>query len=225
MWQSLFGSEAEILAAEKAVGHDLYVDVVQQTVQTGDSGLQTRVSDVAVRLARHVRAKGREFRTLVIQDSQANAFALPGGYVFITSAILDLCHRQEDQIAFIIAHEMAHIIKQHAMERIAVHSAVSVASNLPSFRTAVSGWVRRVGTSALQSAYSQDHELDADAWAICLSRAAGFDAGGGIELLSSLARGDAPAEPGSLGQYFSSHPPLALRIAVMKRALQTSADH
>jgi beta-barrel assembly-enhancing protease len=222
MWQSLFGSEAEILAAENAVGNDLYAEVVKQVPQTEDAELKTLVSNIATQLAGRVRSQGRTYQATVIRDAKPNAFALPGGYVFLTSSILDLCQRQKDQIAFIVAHEMAYIVKQHAMERIVAHSAVSFASNLPSFRTAISGWARKAGMSALQSSYSQDHELDADAWAARLSRAAGFNAQGGIDLLSSLAKMSPQHEPGEIGKYFSSHPPVSTRVAAIRRALQDS---
>jgi beta-barrel assembly-enhancing protease len=220
MWQSLFGSEAEILAAENAVGHDLYAEVVKQVPQTEDAELQVQISHITTKLAQRVRGKGRTYRATVTKDAKPNAFALPGGYVFLTSSILDLCQRQADQVAFIVAHEMAHIVKQHAMERIVAHSAVSFATNLPTFRTAISGWARRAGMSALQSSYSQDHELDADAWAVRLSRAAGFNAQGGIELLSSLAKINPQNEPGKLAEYFSSHPPVSTRVAAIRRVLQ-----
>ncbi len=223
MWQSLFGSEAEILAAENAVGQDLYTEVMHQVAPTGDIELQTLVSHIAMQLAERVRAKGRSYRATVIEEAKPNAFALPGGYVFLTSSILKLCQCQEDQIAFIVAHEMAHIVKQHAMERIVAHSAVSFASNLPTFRSAISGWARQAGMNALQSSYSQDHELDADAWAARLSRAAGFNGQGGIDLLSSLAKMNPQNEPGKLGKYFSSHPPVSTRVAAIRRALQASS--
>jgi Zn-dependent protease with chaperone function len=223
MWQSLFGSEAEILAAENAVGQDLYTEVVHQVPQTEDAELQAQISHITTKLAQRVRGKGRTYQATVIKDAKPNAFALPGGYVFLTSSILDLCQRQADQIAFIVAHEMAHIVKQHAMERIVAHSAVSFASNLPSFRTAISGWAKRAGMSALQSSYSQDHELDADAWAARLSRAAGFNAQGGIDLLTSLAKMNPKNEPGKLAAYFSSHPPVSTRVAAIQRALQNSS--
>lgn len=222
MWQSLFGSEAEILAAENAAGQDLYTEVMHQVPQTEDLELQTLVSRIATKLAERVRTKGRTFQATVIKDTKPNAFALPGGYVFLTSSILDLCQRQKDQTAFIIAHEMAHIVKQHAMERIVAHSAVSFASNLPSFRSAISGWAKRAGMNALQSSYSQDHELDADAWAARLSQAAGFDPQGGIDLLASLAKLNPQNEPEKLGKYFSSHPPVSTRVAAIRHALRNS---
>ncbi len=76
--------------------------------------------------------------------------------------------------------------------------------------------------NALQNTYSQDHELDADAWGARLSQAAGYDPQGGIDLLASLAKMNPQNEPGKLGKYFSSHPPVSTRIAVMRRALQNS---
>lgn len=220
MWQTVFGSETEMITAEKGVGKDLADEVLHQVPACDQADVSTLMSTVSGRLAKHLRDKRRQFVVTAIEDSQPNAFALPGGYVFITRSILDLCHLDESQVAFIVAHEMAHIIRGHAMERIVLNSAVSFASNLATVRGSIAGWAKKVGVGALQSEYSRDQELDADALAVRLCRAAGYDSQGAEQLLTALARKCKDSDPQGLGKYFSSHPSMAVRISAIRRILK-----
>ncbi len=219
VWQSVFGSEADLLAAERAVGRDLSLEILRSVKRSADGTAQAWIDRIGSRLVPYLKEKRIAFSFIAIEESQLNAFALPGGFVFVTSSLLDFCHREDDSVAFILAHEMAHIVKKHAMERLVMQSAVSFASNLPLFRQAVSSWIRRAGTSALQSSYSQDHELEADALAVALCRATGFAPDGGIKLLSRLARDNNDPQAGPLNPYFSTHPSLSTRIAQIRRII------
>lgn len=220
VWHSMFGSEQTIRAAESAVGQDLCTEVMQRMSRVQDDDVQARITHLGTQLTERLKDKRFEFSFIIIDQSEPNAFALPGGYVFITAPLLEACRRQDNQIAFVLAHEIAHIVKRHAMERVVMQSTVSFASNVSIFRTAVSQWARKVGLGVLQNAYSQDHELEADAFAVHLSRAAGFDPKGSITLLSTLAQTNAHTESSALYPYFSTHPPASIRIAEIQRVLK-----
>jgi predicted Zn-dependent protease len=122
-------------------------------------------------------------------------------------------------MAFILAHEMGHVIRGHAIERIVTNTAVSVASRAAPVRGALGGWLKTVGIQYLQTAYSRDQELEADRLGVRLLRAAGFDPEGAIQLLTRLAELKQSAEPASLGEYFSTHPTAEIRIQSLRRFL------
>lgn len=221
VWQSVFGSEAEMIAAEIEMGTGLAREVRSQIPCLDGSDTQAFVSEIGARLAERLKEKRRAFVITVVDDPNPNAFALPGGYVFLTRSILDLCAMEASQVAFVVAHEMAHITKGHSMERIVLGSAVTIVSNLVSLRTAVVGWVRKAGVGAVQSVYSCEQELEADALAVALIHAAGYDAKAGEILLAGLAAHCPDSDPQGLGKYFSSHPASSVRIAAIRKFRQT----
>ena len=90
VWQLVFGSEAEMIATEIEVGRGLAQEVLGQMPCCGDNDAQAFVSGIGVKLAECLKEKRRPFVVTVVDDPKPNAFALPGGYVFITRSILDL---------------------------------------------------------------------------------------------------------------------------------------
>lgn len=217
--QSAVGNEEDILAAEDGVGQDLAAEVLHQVHLCPDQGLTTTVRDLGSCLTRYLVNQRRRFRFHVIDMPAPNAFALPGGQVFVTRSILDLCRGRQDQTAFVLAHEMAHVVRGHAMNRMMTHSAVNLAAGLAATRSAIGAWAKQVGVSAIQSAYSQDQEFEADYLAVLLVKAAGYDGHAAEALILALAGATSDPGPGGLGSYFSTHPPAQERIAAIRRVL------
>ena len=140
------------------------------------------------------------------------AFALPGGFIFIAHSLVQLCNRNEDDVAFVLAHEMAHVIRRHAIERLNPAEGRSVWSR--DCRARRAGRLgrdgsRTVGIQGLASAYSQDEEFEADELGVLLMRTAQFDPAGAIRMLQCLGRFHAGgAAPPGLNRYLSTHPPI-----------------
>ncbi|MFC1765212.1 M48 family metallopeptidase [Planctomycetota bacterium] len=219
-WHSLFGDEDQRLAAEAAVGQDLTEAVLKQMPALSTDTRTIPATSILQQLVSHLRDQRRHFYVFVISDKSPNAFALPGGTVIVTNSLLTLCDNSSDQMAFVLAHEMAHIIKGHAMERLAMNAAITTVTKLGTVRKSIMGWVQKVGVGALQGTYSQDHELEADALGIRLSRAAGYQAEAACQLLEALSRLSPTSSQEGLKSYFSSHPPLARRLSEIQRVLQ-----
>lgn len=216
MWRSLTGTEEETIAAEFDVGRDLATEVVKQVKVDDDPETLKMIKEVGQRLKARVRNKKRKFTFAVMINSEPNAFALPGGFIFITRGLLELCEYDRDEIAFVLGHEMAHVIRGHAMDRIISDSAVKTISRATPVRGALGGWLKRVGVQFLESAYSQDRELDADELGARLALAARYDRDAGERLLRRLVKLDQNGRLAELSSYFSSHPPLNDRIRTVK---------
>lgn len=218
VWQAFFGSQEEMLAAESRVGSDIAHALTHDMPRDPDGPLQQRVSSIGERLALCVKNKKRTFAFQVLAAELPNALALPGGRVFVTRPLLDLVEENADQIAFILGHEMGHVIKQHAIERVMTDATLCAAVRaLPSTRV-VGGLVKSSAGRLLQSAYSRDREFEADRLGVALARAAHFDTTAATRLFERLARVSPTQAP--LAQYFSTHPPLKDRIAVVRRFLE-----
>jgi len=216
MWQSATGTEAEAIAVENEVGQDMATEVRRQLQLDPEPAAKKLLDQISNRLTPCIANKLRRFSFETIKKGEPNAFALPGGYIFVTRAMLELCQWNEDEMAFILSHEMAHIIRGHVMERIISNSAIPIASKAVPITGLFAGWLRKVGTKFLESAYSQDMESDADILGIRLVAAGGYDLKASIRLLSRLGELNQASGESKLSIYFSSHPSIRLRINNIK---------
>ena len=214
-FRSLTGTEAEAVRAEWAVGRDLARDVLDQSEADPDPAVSGWLDEIGGLLARAVGQPERTFSFRALLVPEPNAFALPGGFVFVTRSLLRLCRGSHDDLAFVLGHEMAHVVCGHAMERLVARSLIgTVAGRLNPFRL-LRGPLGGLMSVLLQSGYSQDQELEADRVGTELARRAGFDPAAGPRLLEKLRLQF--AGPGELAGYFSSHPPWAWRLENLRR--------
>jgi predicted Zn-dependent protease len=220
MWTSFTGTEAEAIRLERRVGLDLAEEARKQLPLDEDPRTCRALDEIGGRLAARVANRERSFRFEAFAAGEPNAFALPGGFIFVSRSLLELCRWDESETAFILGHEMAHVIRGHAIERIVANTAVTVASRAAPVRGALGGWLKTVGVQYLQTAYSRDHELEADRLGLRLARAAGFEPQGALRLLARLADLKKSSESSRLGEYFSTHPTAEIRIQSLRRFLQ-----
>lgn len=136
-----------------------------------------------------------EWEANVIQDSQVNAFCLPGGKIFVFTGILPVAH-DDDQLATVMAHEVAHALAHHASERLARE---------------------QTGVGVLRSLkYNRDQEAEADHIGLFLMTFAGYDPHKAVifwERMHQLMAGKQPPE------FLSDHPSDEHRIGAMKQWL------
>jgi len=220
IWQSIVGSEADAIKVEQDVGRDLAREIRHQLGLDRELQIRQMLNEVGPRLASCVANKSRTFSLEAVKGTEPNAFALPGGFIFVTRSLVELCQWNQDEVAFILGHEMGHVIRGHAMSRIVSNSAIATASRAAPVRGLLGGWLRRVGVQFLESAYSQDLESEADKLGVRLTAAAGYDPHAAVQLLGRLAKLNSPTSQLNLGSYFSSHPAFNVRIHNINRLLQ-----
>lgn len=214
MWSWFAGSEAESLRAECDYGRECAREFAAQFPDRPSRANQALVDAVGSRLAAAAKDPRREFRFSVVAAAASNAFALPGGFVFITEPLVQLCGCDEAEIAFFLAHEMAHVLRGHARDQLTTSA----------FLNAITGRLAGAGLMlhhVLAKGYSRDLELDADREGAGLAGAAGFDPHAAIRGLRRLEQ----ASTNNIGalEFFSSHPPLAERVRQLEQALQAIA--
>lgn len=203
-WAS--GTEEEAQAAETEYGRECAREFMAQFPGVAAEGDRELVEAIGAKLAGAV-GEGRRFSFRVMTAPAANAYALPGGFVFITAPLLDLCGRRRDEVAFFLAHEMGHVIRGHARDQLTAGVLLDAVAR----RLSGVGLLLR---EALGKGYSRSLELEADREAVRLVRAAGFDPGAARSALGRLA-GAAPDNSG-LAEYFSTHPALDERIRALE---------
>ncbi len=222
MWDSVAGSEEDSIRAEYGVGRDMATIVREQSPPATDASVQALLDGVCDRLARSVRNRLHQFSVHGIADEPPSAFALPGGFIFVSASLVELCERDDHELAFVVAHEMAHVIRRHAIDRILSEKVLSAAAFASPGRGVLAPWIRKVGLKWLGRAYSREHELDADELGARLAQASGYDPAAALSVLRRL--GAWSSADGPLGAYLSTHPPVDERIAHLRRQLDLPAE-
>jgi predicted Zn-dependent protease len=167
-----------------------------------------------------VKEKKLPFVVRVTAEREPNALALPGGPVFVSWPLLEMCQGERDEVAFVLGHEMAHIVRQHALNRMVKDAALSLLLRQFSGRHAASAWLSKAGQQLLGRAYSRDDELEADVFAVALVGTAGGDALAGERLLEKLAQWTSGQSVGIAGDYLAAHPPFTERVANLRARRQ-----
>jgi predicted Zn-dependent protease len=208
MWSSFAGTEEEVIRAERDYGRECARAFETQFPDKVPSEDRKLVEAIGAKLAAAVKDPLRKFDFSVIDSNQANAFALPGGFLFITGALLDVCERDRDALAFFLGHEMVHVLRGHARDRMTTEVLLGViSSRLPK----AGPMIRQVASKG----YSRMQELEADREAVRIATAAGFDGSASISALKRLAK--VAPDPKGLAEYFASHPPFAERIRELEQ--------
>jgi len=201
---SATGTAADAHQAEAAVGRDAAAALLREVPADPDPAVARWLDEVGGLLAAAVPPPAPVFTFRSLLLPLPNAFALPGGYVFATRSLLRLCQQSHDDLAFVLGHEMAHIVRGHALERLTAGSLLSPVGRL------MPGPIGALVTTLLHRGYSQDQELEADEHGARLAGRAGFDAAAGVRLLRTL-RFQLAGPEGLMG-YFATHPPWEVRI-------------
>ena len=153
-------------------------------------------------------------------SDEINAFAAPGGFVVVTKGLLRCC-RNEDALAAVLAHEVAHIQLEHGIQAIkksrtttafAVLGAEAVKNfggqELADLTEAFEGSISDIVSTLVNSGYSRKQEYEADRTAVVILKQAGYNPNGLREMLEEMAKRLPPEGHG----FARTHPPPELRI-------------
>jgi predicted Zn-dependent protease len=191
------------------LGKEAAEQVRQKYKEVQNPFLQSYVRMVGVRLAGTPEAKGSEFpfAFTVLQDKQVNAFALPGGPMFIFSGLVQNVDN-EAQLAAVMAHEMAHVIMRHGTHEASKANLVKLPVLLAGEalgQQSLLTTLTNLGANSLILKYSRDAETDADALGAHLMAAAGYDP---LEMSRFFNKLQSIGGQGNsaLAQFLSDHP-------------------
>ena len=215
----LMGAMVRLLVArvppawEQELGDSLMKDVKRQAVFVEDSRLKAKLDRAVSPLISTLTSNGASFKFYIIQEPLPNAFALPGGHVLITTALLDAADRPEE-IAGVVAHEIAHVTRKHGFRKIISSAGPFFIFRL--FAGSDSGLLGALGGSSellIRQSFSQEYELEADAVGWDSLVAARIDPHGMIEMLEKLKliQDNLPSDSLQVGA-FQSHPATEKRI-------------
>jgi predicted Zn-dependent protease len=210
---------------EEALGLQSYREVMAQSEVVRSGPEHDLVVRVAKRLAGAVgpAAQGFDWQVSVIRSDQANAFCLPGGKIAVYTGILR--HTQnEDGLAAVMGHEMAHAIARHGSQRLLQNSLTQTVMMGASFSFSDMDYQqRRMVIAALGAGaqfgillpFSRNHESEADELGLLYMARAGFKPEEAIAFWERMAQAETRQSP----EFASTHPSHGTRIANLQRLL------
>ena len=209
---------------EIAMGREAQQQVRKTVPVLTDAHLSAYVSRVGRQLAGRARGPHYPYSFSIANYRELNAFALPGGPIWINRGILHVA-ANESQLAGVLAHEIAHVAQRHAADQITKQLVANgflgllgaVLGNDPgAARTAQAG--ARILAGSYMLKFSRDDEREADRVGVQIMQRAGWNPRGMIDFMERLRR-DQGRDPGSVEVFLSSHPAPAERAALLRRAL------
>ena len=174
-------------------------------------------------LARHSERPQLSWHVAILQSAEINAYAAPGGYLFVTKGLLDTL-QDESELAGVIAHEMTHVTHKHILTAIRKANLAGAGKDLAEAAGAdMSAYASLSDFSIkmLSQGLSRKDELDADRSGTVLAAACGYDAAG---LKRSVQRLN-PTDKSNLlfARFQKTHPPVPERLAVIDKVLKKQA--
>jgi predicted Zn-dependent protease len=179
-----------------------------------------RLRAIAQRLIPHVnapnlkstpRASQWRWEVNLIGSKEINAFCMPGGKIAFFYGLLDQLKLNDDEVAMVMGHEIAHALREHARERMGKNAATSGLIELGAalFGLGNAGrQVANIGGQLLTLRFSRDDESEADKVGLDLAARGGYDPRAGVTLWQKMGA----ASKGSPPQWLSTHPAGASRI-------------
>ncbi|MBY6212444.1 M48 family metalloprotease [Microbulbifer agarilyticus] len=207
---------------EIKIGREMHEKLVASTPIYNDPILNAYVEHVGQKIARASDRPDLTYYFTIIDSQDINAFALPGGYVYINRGLLTYL-QSEAEMAAVLAHEVGHITARHAVRQKTAATGAGVASVLSVLVTGsgVVGDVANLWSTAAVKGYGRDMELEADRFGAQYMYNAGYDPQSMINVIALLkdqetfARRRARVEGKKQQTYhgvFSSHPRNDIRL-------------
>lgn len=198
------------------LGQQYHQQLLQQMPAYADETLGAYVNQVGQRIAKASHRPDLDYHFTVIDSGQVNAFALPGGYIYITRGLLAYLD-SEAELAAVLGHEIGHVTARHSVRQHSASTAAGVAGLVLQATTGVNGAqdLFNVFGKAILSGYGREHELESDRLGARYLAQTGYDPHAMLDVIGVLknqelfeaeqARQEG-REPRAYHGVFASHP-------------------
>lgn len=211
-------------AQMEQMGVAAYQDIKQKTPISDDAAINGYVRCIADAIIAQLDGKQRRqgWEVTVFEADQANAFALPGGKIGVYTGLLDVAETP-DQLAAVVAHEVAHVLASHGNERVSTSYVTQAGLDLVA---AIAGEPSQTKNTALALLglgaqvgillpYSRAQESEADLLGLDMMAKAGFDPRASVDLWRNMQKAGGGAPP----EFLSTHPSGQTRISDLQNRM------
>lgn len=208
-------------AQEAATGRDADGQVRQEMGIYDDPALVAYVQDIGRRLAARSHRPTLEWHFSIVDEAAVNAFALPGGYIYLTRGILAYLN-DEAELAGVLGHEIGHVTARHAAQQYTramggTLGLLGLGIFVPAARPF--GQIGEQALGVLFLKYGRDDELQADDLGAEYAAKTGYDPGAVPEFLATLGRIEEASDSRGMPNWLSTHPQAADRVTKIQQTV------
>ena len=211
---------------EIEIGRDMAARLLGAAPLVPSEAMQRYVNQVGRWLASQTERPDLPWGFGVLDAPQLNAFAVPGGYIFVTRGLLERM-KSESELAGVLAHEIAHVLRKHHLNAIQKNAQASLAGDALSLalsdrRSAARDKLVAFGTEMYARGLDKSDEMEADRLGIVIAARAGYDAYGLPAVLQALQAMN--PEDSGLALMFKTHPTPAERLGEIEQRMQPTLE-
>jgi len=201
-------------SGEISLGKETDVEIRQQYGVYDDPALNEYVTRIGMTMVPHTHRPHLTYHFAVLDTPVINAFAVPGGYIYVTRGILAMMNT-EAELAVVLGHELGHVNARHSVTKLSqlmlVQLGLAVGSALSETVAKIAG-VASIGIQLLFLKFSRDDEREADRLGVQYSRSGGYHPGEMIDFFATLQKLGDLSGGHSLPGFLSTHPLTSERI-------------
>ena len=189
-----------------------------------DPAVSEYVQQLGMSIAQTTSRANLDWRFFIVDSREVNAFALPGGFIYVNRGLIERAQRL-DELAGAIGHEIGHVVRRHSVQQLEKGTTANVAVGLTCTLTRlcnsdVARTAIQVGGAALFARYSRQDEAEADSEAVVNLMKAGIDPHG-IPVPFERLLEERRTSPLRIEAFFASHPMEEDRIRATKREIES----
>lgn len=200
------------------LGRDASRETEKELRILNDRQAVSYIESLGRRLASYAPGERYPYQFKIVNDSSINAFALPGGFVYINRGAIEAADT-EAQIAGVMAHEIGHVVLRHGTHQMSnaylAQAPFAVLGGLIG-RSSIAGVVAQLGTTTVLLHYSREAETQADLMGTQILHDSGYDPRAMVEFFEKIEA----ESKGRAIQFFSDHPNPDNRIGNVQREIQ-----
>ncbi len=209
------------VSQEKALGKQTDGEIRSQYGVVEEEKIVSYVRSIGQAIVPYTHRPELEYHFAVLDSPVVNAFAVPGGYIYVTRGILALMS-SEAELAVVLGHELGHVAARHSLRRLSkmilVQTGLAVIGSINETLADIAG-LASVGLQLLFLKYSRDDEYQADSLGVEYARKAGWTPGHMVDFFASLDKLGDLSGGKPLPGFLSTHPLTKDRIARVKSML------
>lgn len=209
--------------SEISLGKDMDLEIRKKLKILDDPKMNYRLGYIGSRVALASDRQDVKYYFRIVKDKQFNAFAIPGGFVYVNSGLMDAA--SDDELAGVLAHEVGHIAARHSVKKLEATMAYGLLRSIVIGLTGRETIVQAVDLLVFNPAtlaYSRQDELLADKLAVRYAKGAGFNPYGMVTFFEKLKKEQEKNGANLRIEILSSHPDLDERIRRVKEEIALS---